>query len=76
MGGYGTKIAFENLILNWKSVERGVQMLAKNNSKFKVQVVVCEPIPAYHLEALKVLIKKAALRKLRQMMLEALKETA
>ena len=27
---------------------------------FEVQVVFCEPIPAYHLEALKVLIKKAA----------------
>jgi hypothetical protein len=38
-------------------------MLAKNNSKFEVQVVFCEPIPAYHLDALKVLIKKAALRK-------------
>jgi hypothetical protein len=51
-------------------------MLAKNNSKLKVQVVVCEPIPAYHLEVLKVLIKKAALRKLKQMMLEASKEAA
>jgi len=39
---------------------RGVTMLAKNNSKFEVQVVFCEPIPAYHLDALKVLIKKAA----------------
>jgi hypothetical protein len=39
-------------------------MLAKNDSKFEVKVVFCEPIPAYHLDALKVLIKKAALRKL------------
>ena len=46
-------------------------MLAKNNSKFEVQVVFCEPIPTYHLDALKVLIKKAALRKLKRMMLGA-----
>jgi len=35
-------------------------MMAKNNSKYEVQVVFCEPIPAHHLDALKVLIKKAA----------------
>jgi hypothetical protein len=51
-------------------------MLAKNNSKFEVQAVFCEPIPADHLDALKVLIKKVALRKLKQMMLEAQKEAA
>ncbi len=51
-------------------------MSAKNDSKFEVQVVVCEPMPTYHLEALKVLIKKAALRKLKQMMLKAQKEAA
>jgi len=51
-------------------------MLAKNSSKFEVKVVVCEPMPAYHLEVLKTLIKKAALRKLKQMMLEAHKEAA
>ncbi len=51
-------------------------MLAKNNSKFEVQAVVCEPIPACHLEALKVLIKKADLRKLKQMMLEAHREAS
>ena len=51
-------------------------MLAKNKSKFEVQVVFCEPIPAYHLDALKVLIKKAALRKLKEMRLEAQKEAA
>ena len=51
-------------------------MLAKNNSKFEVQVVFCEPIPAYHLDALKVLIKKASLRKLKEMRLEAQKEAA
>jgi hypothetical protein len=53
---------------------RGVKMLAKNNSKFEVQVVFCEPMPAEHLEALKELIRKAALRKLKHMMLEAQKE--
>ncbi len=51
-------------------------MLAKINSKFEVQVVFCEPMQAYHLEALKVLIKKVALRKLKKMMLEAQKEAA
>ena len=40
-------------------------MLAKNNSKFEVQVVFREPIPAYHLDALIVLIKKVDLRKLK-----------
>jgi hypothetical protein len=44
-------------------------MLAKNNSNFEVQVVVCEPIPVYHPEVLIMLIKKAALRKLKQMTL-------
>ena len=42
----------------------------------KIRVVVVQPLPDYHLEALKELVKKAALRKLRQMMLEAQKETA
>ena len=51
-------------------------MLARNNSKFEVQVVVCEPIPADHLEALKVLIKNAAVRKLKQIMLKAQKKAA
>ena len=51
-------------------------MLAKNKSKFEVQAVICEPMPYYHLEALKVLIRKAALRKLKQMRLEARNEAA
>jgi hypothetical protein len=51
-------------------------MLAKNNSKFGVQVVFREPMPSYHLEALKELIRKAALRKLKEMRLEAQKEAA
>lgn len=51
-------------------------MLAKNSSKFEIQVVICEPMPSYHLEALKVLIRKAALRKLKQMRREAQKEAA
>lgn len=51
-------------------------MLPKNNSKFEVQVVFCEPIPAYHLDALKALIKKAALHKLKQMRIEAQKGDA
>jgi hypothetical protein len=33
----------------------------------KVHVVVVEPLPAHHLEALKELVRRAALRKLRQM---------
>ena len=37
-------------------------MLAKNNSKFEVQVVVCEPMPVYHLEALKVSQKGAGIK--------------
>ena len=48
--------------------------MAKNNSKFEVKVVVCEPLLDYHLETLKALIKKAALRKLKQMMLETMKK--
>jgi len=52
------------LILN---LFRGVHKCWQKNSKFEVQVVVCEPLPAYRLEALKVLIKKAALRKLELM---------
>jgi hypothetical protein len=51
-------------------------MSTKDSSKFEVKVVFCEPIPDYHLEALKELIKKAALRKLKQVMLEAQKEAA
>ena len=51
-------------------------MSAKDSSKFEVKVMVCEPIPAYHLEALKALIKETALRKLKQVMLEASKEVA
>ena len=37
----------------------------------KVHVVVVGPLPDYHLEALKELGRKAALRKLRQIMQEA-----
>lgn len=33
----------------------------------KVRVVEVEPLPEHHLEALKELVRKAALRKLRQM---------
>jgi hypothetical protein len=33
----------------------------------EVRVVEVEPLPAHHLEALKELVKRAALRKLRQM---------
>ena len=51
-------------------------MLVKKNSKFEVQVVFCEPMPSYLLEALKELIRKAALRKLKQMRLETQKEAA
>jgi hypothetical protein len=33
----------------------------------EVRVVEVEPLPAYHLEALKDFVRRAALRKLRQM---------
>ena len=33
----------------------------------KVRVVVVEPLPAHHLEVLKDLVRRAALRKLKQM---------
>jgi hypothetical protein len=33
----------------------------------KIRVIVVEPLPAHHLEALKELVRRAALRKLRQM---------
>jgi hypothetical protein len=42
-------------------------MLVNDVSKLEVHVVFCEPMPAYHLEVLKVLIINAALRKLKRM---------
>ena len=75
IGESGTKwYVFKSLLSRFGSI--GDQMSAKDSSKFEVKVVFCEPIPAYHLEALKLLIKKAALRKLKQMMLEAQEEAA